>query len=115
MNRSPLRTLFIGAMGVTVLAGVTLAAAGASERSTTWGQPQSATVRLADLDLATPQGAATLRRRIEVAVNRACDLPHGEQLAQRAQVDACKTVARSSANLQAERLLQNAQSLARGD
>ncbi|HEY4973958.1 MAG TPA: UrcA family protein [Steroidobacteraceae bacterium] len=68
------RYLAIAALAVTVLTpfAPSLAAAAVTD------EPQ-ATVKFADLDLASDSGAATLLRRIEAAAQQVCGNPHAIQ------------------------------------
>jgi UrcA family protein len=80
-----------------------------------WGEARSATVRYADLDLGTPDGAMRLERRIAFAVDQVCALPHAEQLGQRARVAACRAEALSQAEARAAQLVRKAGAVARRD
>ncbi|HEX4737120.1 MAG TPA: UrcA family protein [Allosphingosinicella sp.] len=53
-------------------------------------QPPAGTVRISDLDLATPAGVAKLDRRIEHAVAQLCGAADPTDLNGRAQVDSCR-------------------------
>ena len=102
-----------------LVAGVIATATAASVESSfpvaAWGEARSATVRYADLDLATPSGIERLERRIAFAIDQVCALPHAEQLGQRARVAECKAEARSQADALAARLLRKADAVARRD
>jgi UrcA family protein len=80
-----------------------------------WGESQSTTVRYADLDLASSEGRRRLERRIAFAIDRVCDLPHAEQLAQRDRVATCRAEARRQADTLAARLVRKAEAVARRD
>ena len=53
-------------------------------------QPPAGTVRISDLDLATPAGVAKLDRRIDRAVAQLCGAAFPTDLNGRAQVDDCR-------------------------
>lgn len=109
-----LRRISFAAAAAALLVS-TGASAGSSLDVPAWGQARSATVRYADLDLATPQGARILRQRIAQAVDRVCALPNAEQLAQRPRIAACRAEARSQAEERAAQLLRKAEAVARRD
>jgi len=91
-----------------VIATATAIAADKSFDVPAWGEARSATVRYADLDLASAAGAQRLQRRIAFAIDQVCALPHAEQLSQRARVAACRADARSQADARAAQLLSRA-------
>jgi UrcA family protein len=53
-------------------------------------QPPAGTVRISDLDLATPAGVAKLDRRIDRAVAQLCGAAFPTDLNGRAQIDSCR-------------------------
>jgi len=110
-----LRSISFAALAAATLLVSTGASAASSFDVPAWGQARSATVRYADLDLATPKGARILEQRIARAVDRVCALPNAEQLAQRPRVAACRAEARSQADGRAAQLLRTAQAVARRD
>lgn len=98
-----------------VIATATAASVESSFPVSGWGETRSATVRYADLDLATPSGIERLERRIAFAIDQVCAVPHAEQLGQRARVAQCRAEARSQADVRAAQLLRKAEAVARRD
>lgn len=63
----------------------------------------STSVSYADLDLSSPQGQATLKTRIAMAVNTVCGSANGAiDLAQRMEVNKCRSAAMHNAFAQAK-------------
>jgi UrcA family protein len=58
---------------------------------------ESVSVNVADIDVATPAGAAVLDRRIEAAASDVCHKPDIRQLKQMAEWEECKASAKAGA------------------
>lgn len=89
-----------------ILFSIALLAITTSAAATPWQEVDRQTVRVgyADLDMASPQGQAELRRRTEIAVRRACAQPGLRSTDSRVQQDACEADARRSADVAVERM-----------
>jgi UrcA family protein len=68
-------------------------------------QPPAGTVRVSDLDLATPAGIAKLDRRIDRAVVQLCGTAFPADLNGQAQVDSCRAATMKSVSDQRAMLL----------
>ena len=71
-------------------------------------QPPAGTVRISDLDLATPAGVAKLDRRIDKAIAQLCGTAYPTDLDARAQVDLCRAETMKSVADQRAMLLARA-------
>ncbi len=78
-------------------------------------EPRSATVRFADLDTTTAQGAAVLYKRIKSAAESVCkDLEPGRQLALKERYASCIHLALGNAIVKIDRPAVTAYAAARG-
>jgi UrcA family protein len=85
---------------VTVLAALSvsgLAVPAAAQTAAVPAESFSVSVNVADIDVATPAGAAVLDRRIEAAASDVCHKPDIRQLKQMAEWEECKASAKAGA------------------
>ena len=111
----PSRTkLFVSLIGAALVLG---SGAVQAERPS---DPRTATVRYADLNLATPAGVETLYHRINLAARAVCGSPHERNLDLRRSVRTCQEAAVEGAvetleqRAQLPRLRAQLESAARG-
>ena len=75
----------------------TISAVALALLGTTAARAETAEVRYADLNLASPAGKAELERRVAVAARRACriEAPAATRIADRTEVERCKAEVRA--------------------